>query len=373
MRIVIPVSFHDQHQLHDLVTILLKFGGLERHHVTFFPQLSQTQIAKEQCARLMPVTGNASVIPMDRDLPINNVPQSPNAQWAFVARTIAGLPDQIPWLFMEIDAKPTKHGWADLLESAYNRSGKPFFGNIVATPYRTEQGAWYTIAQDEMMMGVGMYPAFMARWNEGPDIAGRIAELGVGATCAPWTWGVYLRQTMAVLGWAHTDLISDMNSTKNYREADGRLICDTAPSEPARRPRGGMVHSDAVLVHGCKDDSLTRILVPEVEKPVVAGLDPSFNSDQATLVIKEEPPVELNAPPVSLDEPSSPIPAEPDPHPTIIAKDLPESAIRTRITAKSTRVGDFAKEWNMTPREAKRIIEDAGFEVLVPSGWVKEK
>lgn len=384
MRVVIPVSYHDQSALPDFITILLKFGGLARHHITFVPQLSQTQAAKVACARVLPFAANATVLAMDHDLPLNNMPQSPNAQFAFAARNVAAMPEQLMWLWMELDAFPRKENWLDELESAVIRAGTPFYGNIVPTPFRTEQGAWVTQPQDMMMMGVGVYHPQTA------NMMGLVNDLRIGPTGAPWAWGVYLRQTMMGIGWTDTKLISDMNGTCNYRMEGDTLVCDTAPSDPPRRPRFGPVNPEAVLIHGCKDGSLARLLLGEIamdDHSVHLSKHLQMETETGTVGPVGEagevgpddsslagPPNDdwVGTKPGDLGIEDVGVGTEPgEPGPSGTPDEEIIAWLKAQLKAGGLRLKSFNDQWNMGNEMSKFWLSENGFTVVGP-GWIKK-
>ena len=357
MIIAIPVSFHDVSRLPAFIKALKKFGGLFKHRVVFFPQLSQGQAAKMACAEILPITANSSVEVIPFDFPINNHPQSPNAQFAYVADWIARQGAQCPWLWMELDCRPIKENWADLLEQEYLRSGKPFVGNIVPTPYKPQE-EWVTLPDDFMMMGVGMYPANL------PELVPLVRDLGIGPRGAPYAFGVYLRQSMMGIGWHDTKLIADKNSTGNYRMENGTLICDHVEGAIPRRPRAGPVNPEAVLIHGCKDDSLDRIIfaesavtpepppAPVIEQPEVVTTSVAENVRVVYSEPVVNPPATMTMPPVVSSAAINPYQAE-----------------LKWVKKGKHRAKEFQAQFPNTPLTS--FLNECGYKV-VQGGWLKK-
>lgn len=342
MRIVIPISSHDQSMVGEMASILEGVGGLENHVVTIIPQLSQTHIAKELCSRLLLISKNATVEAMPVDLPADNWPRSPNNQFQFSAYKMLEL-EQMPWLWMELDAKPLKREWADRIEVAYHTSRKPYMGNIVPTPFRTDQGVFIEQPGDMMMMGVGVYHPMLARQS------GLIRDLRIDATGAEFPWNTYMRWELHNLGWSDTNLIADMVGTGKYRRDNlGGIQCDHVPGKFPRRPRGGVVADQAVLVHGCKDGTLEKLICEGFKKQDV-------EQDAATITISSATVAE----PVFID-----------------LDEVPTSSVPTRegvvqmLEAKKHRFGEIASIYGMTQEAMKAWLATNGFKIGA-GGWVK--
>jgi hypothetical protein len=289
MRIVLPVSAHDHQRLPLLVDIITHFAGLQAHEILLVPTASVTELTNVQADRLRSVCPKVEVAPMDHD------PQwgwftAPNMQWFHAVYHMHHvMRSRSPWFWMEVDCVPVKADWANQLAAEYMSGGKPFCGCVVDTPYRDAQGnVAPTPPGDRMMMGCGIYPPGIPADLE---IAPLFLDL-----CKPppynadQPWDVYLRWVMMKRGMAHTPLIGDMWNTGNYRMEGGRLICDALPSKHQGRARGGVVSPDCVVVHGCKDETLYRLVLAPAAGDVGYTLDtpkPQVDDPPGTYTLTE--------------------------------------------------------------------------------------
>jgi hypothetical protein len=160
---------------------------------------------------------------------------------------------------LEADCIPTAPRWPDAILNEYRMLGQPFMGTVVDTPFN-EEGRLVYREGDQMMMGCGVYPANMERDE-------RVKPLIMDLAKPSWMnprepFDVYLRWAIKVIGRSHTKLICDMWATENYRLTPEGIVCDSVEhGDRVVRARGGKVDSKAVLVHGCKDESLAKMVM----------------------------------------------------------------------------------------------------------------
>jgi hypothetical protein len=259
MKIAIPVSAHDKHLLPAQADCLLKMGGLEEHQVIYFPTLAAKDAAYEAAERL-----GAQVHPLNRDFE-GGPPVACNNHFAAVVDAFGLTGNSEPFLLMEPDMLPVSPRWADKLLDDYRMRGTPFMGNVVLTPFE-DNGKLMFKGGDTMMMGCGIYPAHMERDER---IKPLIADLAKPAWMNPRIpWDIYLRWAIKNIGVSDTPLIADMWATENYHLEGGELLCQSVDhGERVVRKRGGMVPAQALLIHGCKDGSLAKIVLGMMRHP----------------------------------------------------------------------------------------------------------
>jgi hypothetical protein len=262
---------------------------------------------------------------------------------------LARLRNNEPWLFLEADAVPTQKDWANRLQNAYRAAGRLYFGNIVELPI-VRNGVLETSTGELMMMGVGVYPTNMTDLDN--NIRALVIDLGKQGNNPSVPWDVYLRGEMRRSGWADTDLIADQWNTQNYRAVANGFECEPAPCERLVRHRGGFVSNKALVIHGCKDNSLYELLkgnkleqvkagspVAEVKTPAVTTVDPAPDFE----------PVELTADELDLKE-----------------------QVEARLARGSLRLNVLADETGRTKDELDKMLKKIGFLVQKPSLWVKK-
>ena len=257
MKIAIPVSAHDKHLLPDLTDCLLKLGGLEEHPIVFFPTPDAKDATYEHAERL-----GAETYPLTQDFE-GGAPVACNRHFASVVFALAKMGNTDPFLWMELDMLPVKPRWAVALFEDYRYGGTPFRGVLVQTPF-DENGKIVFRGNDQMMMGTGIYPPNMERDER---IKPLLLDLAKPYTMNPREpFDVYLRWPIRNIGVSHTELISDMWATQNYRSTPQGITCESVKHDRVVRERGGVVSPKALLVHGCKDGTLADIILGRGEK-----------------------------------------------------------------------------------------------------------
>jgi hypothetical protein len=272
MKITIPVSAHDKHLLPDLTACLLKMGGLEEHPVILFPTPSAKETAFEAAEKL-----DAQTHVLEQDFE-GGAPIACNNHFAAVVYALARMGNTDPFLWMEADMLPTAPRWPDPLQNEYRMLGQPFMGNIVDTPFEVDGKLVYREG-DQMMMGCGVYPAHMESDERIKPLIADLAKTGARNPRVPFD--VYLRWVTKTIGRADTKLICDMWGTENYEREDyekgilGRIHCQSVDhGDRVVRERCGLIPTQALLVHGCKDGSLARLVLGKPDgKQLAVDLD----------------------------------------------------------------------------------------------------
>lgn len=381
MKIVIPVSRHDIHRLSPLIDSLIRFGGLESHSCLIFATPSAFDQAMEQSLRLSPhmakVTTLAAAYEPEFGMPINA-----NVMFYGVVMNLAKIGNKEPFLWLECDAEPRTENWLNLLENDYKIKGQPCYGNIVPLPFLVNDELVYR-DKEEFMMGVGIYPAGM---ETDERIRPLIWDLGRPPAYNPKEeFDTYIRGGLKALGWANSDLIADMWNTEKYAVTSEGLTCKPVPTDRKVRQRGGKVPSSAVLIHGCKDDSLHKIVMggkvtAVAPKPVVAP-KPIQTVAPKPVEAPKPAPVETIVPePPKVENVETFIDA--DGHkvdravPQLNApsgKGLMHDLITAGIAKGSYRIHVLAKEIGTSniPQVKKDVIA-LGF-IVTPPGWIKAK
>ena len=162
---------------------------------------------------------------------------------------------------------------------------------------------------------------------------------------------VYLRGSLRRIGMANTELISDQWNTNNYRRTEDGIVCDARPFHRLVRDRGGIVSPKAVLIHGCKDDSLDELIFPEREcSPRISATPQVAPLGEKSGGIVTSIPAEV----VASGEPSG-------------LKELVEA----RLAKGSLRLNVLATELKMDQKKLEQQLVQAGFKVTKPAGWLK--
>jgi hypothetical protein len=285
MRIVIPTSKHDASRLPIFTEVLCGFGNLSQHSILLCPTKAAEAEAYAAAAALRAVCPTVAVQSFpDFD---GGWPMAPNAHWASVAAYLESIGNHEPWLWLEVDSVPMKPTWADALQRSYNHCGQPFMGVVRETVLRAQDGTLFTQPDDLMMQGVAIYPSYLLRL---PEIAPLFNNFTKHQSQAPdQPFDVYLRWIFRRAGWHNTEMIDDQWNTGNYR-MDAFLPIGEPLEDGRGMKRSGIISAEAVLVHGCKDDSLHRLMLPQPE-PVA-----EIRSEEIIPLTPPEPPKHTVAP-----------------------------------------------------------------------------
>jgi len=427
--VTVPISRHDAHMVDQWVESIKKFGGLENHTMVFVPTLSVKSKAYEAMGRLSKVCGDIKVHELDMDND-SGWPKAPNWQWFKTVEFMESIPT--PWLWMELDCLPVRGGWMDAISGAYTSSGAMFLGSVVKVPWREDEYLPPDLSlppnqqrqipnpnagkivlspfgeNDTMMCGCGVYPSRLQKRINDVGQNGMLQSFSKGFESASEPFDVFMRFVFREMGVGNTDLIQDHWNTALYRLEGNRLFCGENPN-PAKdqeafiaRSRAGRVNPNAAIIHGCKDDSLARLVMAGLDTRSLEPLAPPLEAVKASIMTPEIAALDAKIEAVQketrgmfeallekLQPPKQEAPAparEPAPRLT----DEPLAALLSQSTetdaatiivdylkthTKSIRVGDLAKELKINESNIRQMAQDPAcpFSVAKPSGWVKLK
>lgn len=185
--------------------------------------------------------------------------------------------------FMEADVLPLSSEWLNRLERQHLNSRLPYTG-VVNTTWMLNQHTGDLIDSGKHMVGTGIYPTnlwhriclvpFLGKMKDPFDIV-----------LAPYIYnpanpqiGVQCNNTELIHhGW---------QSVRYTKDSTGVLRYERNNFSKALKPlTPGFVNSDALIVHGCKDDSLLRILWPD------HFVGEKSNTSDATLIKATQQPL----------------------------------------------------------------------------------
>jgi hypothetical protein len=252
MKIIIPVSKSDVHLLPKFTEVLVHHGNLHQHSILVTPTVSveaEAYAAAAELRGICPVVDVYSVPDFD-----GGWPQAPNQHWAHVAMYLDSSGNTYPWFWMELDTVALQSNWADALQREYNQCGKPLLGVVVPTLGEA--------AGDTTMLGVAVYPSYVKNLVNMAPLFNDLLKAGDQSVKEPFDH--YLRWVFARAGVAHTTLIEDQWDTGEYERVGDAFIGRPIESRDGRK-RSALVPQEALLVHGCKDDSLMQLVLGKQE------------------------------------------------------------------------------------------------------------
>lgn len=341
MKFVIPVSSHDAHRLSKLVDLMLGFGGLQGHSCVLVPTPMASSEASIAADRLKPTMISVEVHNTGEDFSEAQVHVNQNKHFWSAVRYLQRSNNQETWMWLEPDCAPCDDGWANSLERAYKMGGRPCMGNIVQVPFIVGNVLTYR-PTEQMMMGVAIYPPNLLAY---PDMNPILVDLGKGGHMAPQEpFDLYLRGELRRIGWSHTDLIEDMWDTEKYTVTEKGLEAKSKPKTRLVRERKGLVDPQAVLIHGCKDDSLYDILMER--------LNARAEQEQARAA---NTPTEVIQPKLSKDEQFA----------------LRVEAVFKELGGSGIRIRQLAQMWDQDVEALTVNLRAAGY-TLAQGGWIQK-
>lgn len=401
MLVVIPLSASDAHLIPDFAAAMQHFGPYRSHEAVIMPSeavLTEAENLKNLLATSFPLI---SIVPARYQG--QGWPLAPNRHFRECALWVQNNRQGKPWYFFELDNTPTGKGWLNTLEALHTESGKPYMGAVVPTRIirQTSAGPVY-MTEGRHMVGTGIYP-----WNAyGRSIILKTCDVQYVWSDSPLKpFDVQMAQEIEPHVMA-TNLIAHRWRTVNYRYDGDRLVCDDQPGNPPGTSHAAPVPAEALVVHGCRDGSLARLITdgdpaivhavtfekswpepspspvtPHTSKVIPVQIKVERPAHESAIPDRETPPwaPPVAPPPVApppvveqkpvkvKDKPVSPQP--------VVAKKAPlKDRILEIVKVQNKRVGQLARELKTTPRLIQQAVVRNGAELqIVPPGWVKPR
>lgn len=239
MLVVIPFCARDKAQAVRLAEHIAELGGVGKHDCLL--AVHKDTDSEGVIEPLTSAFGRIAEFAITDDMIVEREQHTyaANLMWKRTVNHIAEMNESQPWLWMEVDAAPTKASWLDAIHAAYAACGKPFLHDLVKTP------------RGKSNSGCGVYPAKVR------DHTSRLWEL------SDVSWDILLYEDFAP-HTAYTPLIQDVGFLK-----DGMTL-PTFPDQASL----SIIRPEAVIFHRCKDGTLIDRLSGKSETastPVPAG------------------------------------------------------------------------------------------------------
>lgn len=244
LNIVLTPSRNDINILKFQVDAMVHFGGLESHRIIVLPAPSVASTAKEITEPLVAICRQFDLAPLDIE-PEGGWPAACNQHFSAALTKLDTLRLDGSWLWMEPDLTPSQYDWANKLLTEHNEAKKAFTGHLRDTK-EVMQGA-----DGQHMVACGIYP---------PNFSSKTRLWQYTPSSQPFD--VWLRWEIAP--HCHdTKLIQHAPRTRDWEisEASGNkgTVCGTN-KDNGQDWKKFELDKRAVLVHGCKDGSLSKLL-----------------------------------------------------------------------------------------------------------------
>lgn len=292
LTLAVPVSGSDIHLLPAYVQAWRHFGFIGNHRVAFIPTREVASDVNWAVEAMGTICRDVKSYPLDYT-PEGGWPHACNRHFASTVAMSGKF--GTPWLFGEVDSSPIQENPLDKLETDYNLSGKMCMGTVV--PTRWADGR----IEGDHLVGFAIYP----------KDAFRLLTLYKFAPAQGLPFDVYHRDELRP-SRHNSPKMQHMWGTVNYRKEGSRIVCSPRPENPPGTDHSGAVWDEAVIVHGCKDGSLSRLICaspivvktepePEVVETPAKPTTANFRMIQGDTNYKMNAPDML--PPVSLESP----------------------------------------------------------------------
>jgi len=233
MIIVVPVSVTDDEVVDDFIRVFNLFGPYENHELVVVSRPAD-HVHGRRVYR--DIKDNKFKKTMHWSFDVDGRrgwPGGPNHYWLesynFLRNEYGNTTE--PWLFLEMDMTPIKKNWADELEKEWTESDKPFMGNLSWTTTTTEDQEIINLCQH--LVGAAIYPPNLDEYS-------KIYSKVVFRTC----------------------------NYKRYKNEAGKYIVQGEDREQWPDPNYTFSHpinvGEAVLIHGCNDGSLARLVYEDI-------------------------------------------------------------------------------------------------------------
>ena len=262
MIIVLPVSRTDDEVKDDFIRIFKLFGSYDEHDLVLVCRPHDYAYARDVYTSVRDIGFNKTTHWVFEDNGRRGWPGGPNHYWHETVKYLQedyGGDRQQPWLWLEMDMTPLKHGWLDDLQQEYDNSSKPFMGNLQWTTTTTSEKEMLKLCQH--LVGAAIYPP--------AGDMDKYSKLWSKVNKVNTAWDVLLQWELPQ--HAHeTELIQMLFRTGNYKKIEdknGGYIIQGEDREPWPDPTYTFSKpvdiETAAVVHGCNDGSLARLIYEE--------------------------------------------------------------------------------------------------------------
>jgi hypothetical protein len=240
MKIVIPVSSHDRCLVEAFCNVVNFFGPYFDHELLVVVRPSDSRIGVDVFNTISGKFSNPKIYIFEDD-GIYGWPQGPNHYWKNTVQYLHHTDNRLPWLWMEMDCTPIKNRWIHKIEKEYIKMGSSCLGMI--------QRLWRDDDECEHLVGVAVYPH---------DLGTRIHSWKTidGNSLA---FDIHCRHELLPMSKS-SKIIGNHFRTSNYDCTDSGMRGQVNDWEFAKYYFNKPISRDTVLVHGCNDGSLARLI-----------------------------------------------------------------------------------------------------------------
>jgi hypothetical protein len=254
MLVLIQVSASDVHRLPAMAAVIKHFGPNRGHQLLVCHDSAVPAADAEGfCRDMQGLFDSCKAVEVQTSR--KGWPVGPNQMFRECAK--AAEKEGLPWMNIELDVRPLCSGWVQKRWEEQELSGLPFGGALVPTRgWRPQRGGpSIPIELPPHLVGAGaIYPA---------KFASRSVKLATVDVTYVWSpemepYDIALRDETSHQA-LNSPLMQHNFKTQNYRREGDVIVCDNVPGN--KQDHSKPIDPRAVMIHGCKDDSLDKLLL----------------------------------------------------------------------------------------------------------------
>ena len=262
MKLVIPVSKHDRHLIPDFIRAIERFPVGEEHDLLVIGSKENEEVIigfEKQIKHLF----KSSEVHIIEDTMLG-WPMSCNFYFQQACAHIRKDENVDAFFWFELDTVPIAENWLDLISFEY-------YADTTRAVKEKREPLIYLGAKERVYEGRNgeLLPE---------SVAGhKMAQVGVYSTkicSAPVlnSLSVSNRHWTNIIQWYVVNRMKDSNliqnnwRTEKYRYLNGEVVCDSISNLAWDVHWNKPINDEAILIHGCKDGSLVKLLLNDTNK-----------------------------------------------------------------------------------------------------------
>jgi hypothetical protein len=257
MKLVIPVSRHDRHLIPAFLKSIETFKPGSEHELLVFGSREAESDVLEIEAKIKHLFNSSETFIIDDTM--LGWPMSCNFYFQQLCRYISGKKDIDSFMWFELDTTIMKSNWLDIISDEY-------YSDTTKAVKEKREPAIYLGSRERVYEGRNgeLLPESLAGQRMAPvgvyskEICFSHVLNSLSMVNRHWT---HVIQWYVVKRLKNSSLIQNNWRTKNYRHEDKNIVCDSDANLAWDVHWNKPVDEDAVLVHGCKDGSLLKLLL----------------------------------------------------------------------------------------------------------------
>lgn len=257
MKLTIPVSRHDRHLIPNLIKSIESFKPGTDHELIVFGSREVEQDVLELEKKIKHLFTLSETLIIDDTM--LGWPMSCNFYFQQLCRYISGKKDVDAFMWFELDTTIIKPDWLDVIASEY-------YADTTKANKEKRTPSIYLGAKERAYEGRNgeLLPESIAGQRMAPigvyskEICFSPVLNSLSLTNRHWT---HVIQWYVVKRLKNSQLIQNNWRTKNYRHEQKNIICDSDANLAWDIHWNNPLNDNAVLVHGCKDSSLFKLLL----------------------------------------------------------------------------------------------------------------